>query len=150
MRYYKEGEILLSPTVPNVINPTHEQIVESGWFEFIDKEPKIDYSLSRVLKTEVINGVQNYEIVPLTALEIRNSSVPLSITPAQGRMMLLQMGLLTRVKEAVKNSTDEALIIFWEYALSWDRDNIHIAAMAGMLEMNEEQTDDFFIEANKT
>jgi len=150
MRYYKEGQILLNPTVPNVINPSHEQILESGWFEYIDKDPEFDYKLSRVLKTEVIKGVQNYEIVALTALEIRNSSVPFSITPAQGRMMLLQLGLLTRVKEAVKNSTDEALIIFWEYALSWDRDNIHIAAMAAMLEMTEEQTDDFFIEANKT
>jgi hypothetical protein len=77
------------------------------------------------------------------------SDVPFSITPAQGRMMLLQLGLLTTVKEAVENSTNEALIIFWEYALSWDRDNIHIAAMAGMLGMTEEQTDDFFIEAKK-
>jgi hypothetical protein len=59
------------------------------------------------------------------------------------------MGLLTRVKEAVKNSTDEALTIFWEYAGSWDRDNIHVAAMAGMLDMSEEQTDDFFIDAAK-
>jgi hypothetical protein len=149
MRYYKEGEMLLNPKVPNVINPTHDQIVESGWFEYIDNEPKIDYLLSRVLKTDVIKGVQNYEIVALTALEIRNSSIPFSITPAQGRIMLIQMGLLAAVKEAVKNSTDEALLIFWEYALSWDRDNIHIAAMAAMLEMTEDQTDNFFIEANK-
>jgi hypothetical protein len=77
------------------------------------------------------------------------SPIPFSITPAQGRMMLLQMGLLAAVKEAVKNSTDEALIIFWEYALSWDRDNIHIAAMAGMLGMTEYQKDQFFIEAKK-
>jgi hypothetical protein len=149
MRYYQEGQILLNPEVPNVINPTHEQIVESGWFEYIDNEPKIDYLLSRVVKTEVINGVQNYEIVALTDLEIRNSSVPFSITPAQGRMMLLQMGLLSTVKASIEYSNNEALTIFWEYALSWDRDNIHIAAMAGMLEMTEDQTDNFFIEAKK-
>ena len=77
------------------------------------------------------------------------SAIPFSITPSQGRMMLLQMGLLSRVKEAVENSTDEALTIFWEYALSWDRDNEHIAAMAGMLDMSEYQTDNFFIEAKK-
>jgi hypothetical protein len=77
------------------------------------------------------------------------SAVPFSITPAQGRMMLLQMGLLAAVKEAVEYSGDEALTIFWEYALSWDRDNIHIAAMAGMLDMSEQQTDNFFIEAKK-
>jgi hypothetical protein len=77
------------------------------------------------------------------------SPIPFSITPAQGRMMLLKMGLLAAVKEAVENSTNEALIIFWEYALSWDRDNIHIAAMAAMLDMTEYQTDQFFIEAKK-
>jgi hypothetical protein len=77
------------------------------------------------------------------------SQIPFSITPAQGRMMLLQMGLFKRVKEAVENSTDEALIIFWEYSLSWNRDNIHIAAMAGTLDMTEDQTDDFFIQAKK-
>jgi hypothetical protein len=77
------------------------------------------------------------------------SAIPLSITPTQGRMILLQMGLLAAVKEAVENSTDDALAIFWEYSLSWDRENIHIAAMAGMLGMTEEQTDNFFIQAKK-
>jgi hypothetical protein len=77
------------------------------------------------------------------------SPIPFSITPSQGRMMLLKMGLLAAVKEAVENSTDDALAIFWEYELSWDRDNIHIAAMAGMLGMIEDQTDDFFIQAKK-
>jgi hypothetical protein len=77
------------------------------------------------------------------------SAVPFSITPAQGRMMLLQMGLLSTVKASIEYSNNESLLIFWEYALSWDRDNIHIAAMAGMLEMTEQQTDQFFIEAKK-
>ena len=77
------------------------------------------------------------------------SPIPFSITPAQGRLMLLQMGLLSTVKASIEYSSNEALIIFWEYALSWDRDNIHIAAMAAMLEMTEDQTDDFFIQASK-
>jgi len=77
------------------------------------------------------------------------SPIPFSITPAQGRIMLLQIGLLTKVKEAVENSTNEAIKIFFEYAGSWDRDNIHIATMAVLLDMTEEQTDQFFIEAKK-
>jgi hypothetical protein len=77
------------------------------------------------------------------------SPIPFSITPTQGRMMLLQMGLLAAVKEAVENSTDDALEIFWEYSLSWDRENIHIAAMAGMMNMSEHETDTFFIQAKK-
>lgn len=77
------------------------------------------------------------------------SPIPFSITPAQGRMMLLEMGLLADVKAKVENSTNEALKIFFEYSGSWNRDNILIAAMAGMMDMSEEQTDDFFIEAKK-
>jgi hypothetical protein len=77
------------------------------------------------------------------------SEIPFSITPAQGRMMLLQMGLLSTVKASIEYSNNEALLIFWEYSLSWDRDNIHIAAMSAMLEMSEDQTDDFFIDAKK-
>jgi hypothetical protein len=64
-------------------------------------------------------------------------------------MQLLAMGLFAAVKSAVNNSTDEALAIFWEYALSWDRENIHIAAMAGMMNMSEHETDTFFIQAKK-
>lgn len=77
------------------------------------------------------------------------SEIPFSITPAQGRMMLLQMGLLAQVKLLLESSTDEALKIFWEYSGSWDRDNEHVSTMAGMQGMSEEQTDDFFIEAKK-
>ena len=84
-----------------------------------------------------------------TGEDVPVEEVPFSITPAQGRMMLLQLGLLAAGKEAVENSINEALRIFWEYSLSWDRDNIHIAAMAGMLGMTEEQTDDFFVDAKK-
>ena len=77
------------------------------------------------------------------------SPIPFSITPAQGRMKLLEMGLLNQVRSEISNSTDEALKIFWEYSLNWNRDNMHIQTMATLLGMTEEQTDTFFIEANK-
>jgi hypothetical protein len=104
---------------------------------------------------QVITTERNIEYITkeayilATGEDVPLEEVPFSITPAQGRMMLLQLGLLTRVKLAIENSTNEALTIFWEYALSWDRDNIHIAAMAGLLGMNDEQTDDFFVDAAK-
>jgi hypothetical protein len=84
-----------------------------------------------------------------TGKDVPVEEVPFSITPAQGRMMLLKMGLLAAVKAKVENSTNEALKIFFEYSGSWDRNNILIAAMAGMMDMSEEQTDNFFIEAAK-
>jgi hypothetical protein len=102
------------------------------------------------LNSEYINLYLNEDGVTYTLEGLSKwGNSPYTITPAQGRMMLLQMGLLSTVKASIEYSTDEALIIFWEYSLSWDRDNIHIAAMAGMLGMTEEQTDQFFIQAKK-
>ena len=108
-----------------------------------------DFSTINLEKWQVKGYVLNQDNESYTVELEWISAVPFSITPAQGRMVLLQMGLLAAVKEAVEYSGDEALTIFWEYALSWDRDNIHIAVMAGMLEMTEDQTDTFFIEAKK-
>jgi len=104
----------------------------------------------QVITTErSIEYITREAYILATGEDLPLEEIPFSITPAQGRMVLLQMGLLAAVKEAVEYSGDEALTIFWEYALSWDRDNIHIAVMAGMLEMTEDQTDTFFIEAKK-
>jgi len=108
-----------------------------------------DFSTINLEKWQVKGYVLNEDNESYTVDLEWFSEVPLSITPAQGRMMLLQMGLLAAVKEAVEYSGYEALRIFWEYALSWDRDNIHIQTMAGLLGMNDEQTDTFFTEAAK-
>jgi hypothetical protein len=108
-----------------------------------------DFSTINLTKWEVKSYAMNEDNETYTVDFEWISPIPFSITPAQGRMMLLKMGLLTRVKEAVQNSTNEALLIFWDYALSWDRDNIHIAAMATLLEMSEDHTDNFYIEAKK-
>jgi len=108
-----------------------------------------DFSTINLEKWQVKGYVLNEDNESYTVDLEWISEIPLSITPAQGRMMLLQMGLLAAVKKAVENSGYEALRIFWEYALSWDRDNIHIQTMAVMLDMTEDQTDDFFTEANK-
>jgi len=108
-----------------------------------------DFSTINLEKWQVKGYVLNEDSESYTVELEWISEIPFSITPAQGRMMLLQMGLLAAVKEAVENSIDGTLRIFWEYSLSWDRDNIHIAVMAGMLDMSEEQTDTFFTEASK-
>jgi hypothetical protein len=104
----------------------------------------------QVITTERnIEYITKEEYILATGEDVPIEEVPLSITPAQGRMMLLQMGLLASVKKAVENSTDEALSIFWEYSTQWDRDNMHIQTMAGVLDVSQDQTDTFFIEANK-
>ena len=108
-----------------------------------------DFSSINLEKWQVKGYVLNQDNESYTVELEWISLIPFSITPAQGRMKLLEMGLLSPVKSEISNSTDEALTIFWEYSLNWNRDNIHIAAMATLLGMTEEHIDTFFIEANK-
>ena len=108
-----------------------------------------DFSTINLEKWSVKGYVLNEDNESYTVELEWISEIPFSITPAQGRMMLLQMGLLTTVKSAVEYSGDRALRIFWEYALSWDRNSPHVKKMAWLLGMNDEQTDTFFTEANK-
>jgi hypothetical protein len=59
------------------------------------------------------------------------------------------MGLLDQVNAMVENSDDPALQIYWDYSLSWDRENPYISSMANLLGMGEEGLDQFFINASK-
>ena len=108
-----------------------------------------DFSSINLQNWQVKGYVLNQDNESYTVDLVWISPIPFSITPAQGRMKLLEMGLLSPVKSEISNSTNEALLIFWEYSLNWNRDNMHIATMATLLGMTEEQTDTFFIEANK-
>lgn len=71
-----------------------------------------------------------------------------SITPTQGRILLKRMGLLDQVNAMVEGSGDEALQIYWEYSLSWDRHNPYIASMANLLGMSEADLDNFYLQAS--
>ena len=108
-----------------------------------------DFSSINLQKWKVKGYVLNKDNESYTVELEWISPIPHSITPAQGRMQLLEMGFLSQVRSEISNSTDEALTIFWEYSLNWNRDNIHIETMATILGMAEEQIDTFFIEANK-
>ena len=69
--------------------------------------------------------------------------VPQSISPAQARMALNQLGLLTSVIQAVELST-EAVKIYWDYATEFRRDNQMLNDMAHSMGLNDSQLDDIF------
>jgi hypothetical protein len=73
-RYYKNGTITTRPTIPNVVNPSHETILANGWFEYIDNPPSYDSNTQRLQKTEVIEGVVQYEVIDLTPEEIEQNT----------------------------------------------------------------------------
>lgn len=73
-------------------------------------------------------------------------TVPLSITPRQVRLLLLQKNLLTDV-EIMISQQDDATKITWQYALEFKRNDPLLNQLATNLNLSQEQIDQFFIEA---
>lgn len=69
--------------------------------------------------------------------------VPAVVSAAQGRLALLDAGLLGTVKTAV-DQADEATQIWFEYATEWRRDHPILAALAAQLELSSSEIDDLF------
>jgi hypothetical protein len=150
MRYYKNGNITTSPTIPNVIAPSHETILANGWYVYVDNPPAYDTNTQKIERIDVIEGVQQYLIVDLTPEEIREMTVPQTITHGQGKLRLLYMGLLPTVEAMIAQAGQEEQI-YWEYWIEWRRDSAIINRLAPMIweTDTDAQLDDFFIEASK-
>ena len=73
--------------------------------------------------------------------------VPNTITPLQAKLQLLELGLLDEVDTLV--ATDRKVQLYWEYALTIERNNEVLLLMANTLGLTSEQLDDMFIQASK-
>jgi hypothetical protein len=75
-------------------------------------------------------------------------TVPVSITPRQCRLILMQQGLLSQV-EAMIATQDEATKITWAYATEFRRNDPLLNQLAANLTppLTSEQIDQFFIAA---
>lgn len=69
--------------------------------------------------------------------------VPSVVSAAQGRLALLNAGLLDQVKAAVEQA-DEATKIWFEYATEWRRDNAALNALGTQLGLSSGDIDDLF------
>lgn len=66
-----------------------------------------------------------------------------SVTPVQGRIALLNAGLLDAATAAVE-AAGGATAIWWEYATEWERNNSLLIAMGTSLGLTLEQIDQLF------
>jgi hypothetical protein len=150
MRYYKEGIITATPTIPNILNPTQEQILADGWFIYIDNPPPYDPLKEKLVRTEVIDGVQGYEVVELTPEEIREMTVPKSISQLQGKLQLDLMGLYLQVEAMIEQSGSQAKI-YWNTAANWERTSPILNRLAPLIwpVETENKLDEFFKQAVK-
>lgn len=75
--------------------------------------------------------------------EAERDRVPQRITRRQGRLALLEAGLLDAVQEAIAAAPREVRIT-WEDAVEWWRDDALIAAFARAMKLDDEQVDALF------
>lgn len=140
------------PNTMNYHNLPAEEHLKDGWRDVV--RPQIDSSIQYLgsLYYYEQEDVFTYQVLVKSPEQLeaeRRAQVPSTITPTQGRIQLKRLGLLAQVNTMVENATDEALQIYWEYALSWDRYNSYIIDLANLLGMSEEDLDNFFIQASQ-
>lgn len=73
--------------------------------------------------------------------------VPTSVTRAQARIALHEAGLLGQVEAAVAAHPYYPVRIWWADALTFERSNSYLAAIAVEMELTEEQVDALFVTA---
>jgi hypothetical protein len=153
-RYYKQNTITTKPTIPNVINPTQGTILDNGWYIYIDTPPSYDADTQKILKTDVVidgeEALQQYVIIDLTPEEIRERTVPATITNGQGKLQLYALGIYEQVEAMILQAGNEEKI-YWNDWDTWRRDSPIINRLAPMIWPNdtEQLLDQFFIEASK-
>ncbi len=72
-----------------------------------------------------------------------SAAVPFVVSAAQGRLALLDAGLLATVKAAV-DQADEATKIWFEYATEWRRDHPILAGLGAQLGLSSAEIDNLF------
>lgn len=131
---YEEGALTLTNNDGATLCYPYNPETQNGWS---NKEEALSYAYSRPM----------YFTKPLSEEEIRQLSVPNSISPRQARIVLLRAELLDDVEAAV--ATNREYQIYWEYALEIKRDDEMLRQMTAALGLTDEQVDGLFIEANK-
>ena len=79
--------------------------------------------------------------------------IPLSVSMAQARIALIDMGLIDKVQVTLNAIPDEKerakALAWWEYAQTVDRSHATVEALIKVLELSEAQVDDLFMIASK-
>jgi len=99
--------------------------------------------------TEIQQGLQ-YEVIEKQIEEIK--IVPESISQMKLRKQLILSGIsissIDVLIQSLPQPNKDLIYTMWEYAVVFDRTNPELNAMAGMLEITQEQLDEIFIKGN--
>lgn len=85
---------------------------------------------------------------PQPEIDLQNWRNSATCTPFQGRMALINGGLMSQVEAIIADpSTPEETKVAWEYAIQWRRASPLIENLGAALGLTAEQIDDLFKEA---
>lgn len=132
---------------------------KDGWRDYL--APVYDPATHRIgeLIYDKEKEVVTREVVKLTAEEleqIRKAQIPASITPTQGRVLLAQMpgskegeSLLHDVLALIPEDKTDPVFIYFEYAISWDRESQFVGQLAAALGLTDDAVDALFVAASQ-
>lgn len=109
-------------------------------------QPALDnvYEINRSLLDNINNPCYNPTTQTVTEHPVATAEqVPVSISPRQARLILLQNNLLAQVENIVA-SAPESIRIEWEYAIDIRRDSPLVESFASQLGLTKEQLDNMF------
>lgn len=98
-------------------------------------------------KFEYVEKVVEVDEEKIEEPKLDENNVPLSITPLQAKLQLLEIGLLDEVEELVKQ--DRRVEIYWTNAQKFNKDDEILKTMATALGLSDTQLDELFINASK-
>lgn len=139
-----------------------DHLESMGWYQVVKNNVDYDPN-SQILKGcdyKFENGqvyeipiFENFTPIPEKII-IKKETIPKNISAMQLRLWLFKNGILTSdVEKAIDSVEDESvrqeLMIKWEYASSFERNNMYIDYIASYLGLSEEDVDRVFLQGSK-
>ena len=125
---------------PNISIPDNADLTELGYIKIEETEMPIQEGFYAV-EVEPVNYKQTWELVPIV------EEIPQSVTRLQAKLALLDMGMLDAVEVLLNN--DRRAKIYWEDAVTLERQNPTLLGMASNLNLSEQDLDNLFLNASK-
>ena len=139
----------------------NEQITRTEWFKRPELVPSGDWykikewvtvydPATHMLGEKVLQvNSGGSPVYVWTIIPIPPPPVPAQIQMWQARAMLIRMGLIDRINQAIAASGNQEIINAWEYAPNVVRRSIFVAAIASALDLDDDTLDTLFIEGAK-
>ena len=125
---------------PEVSIPDNADLTDLGYIKIEDTEMPVMEGFYAV-EVEPVDYKQTWVLVPIV------EEIPQSVTRLQAKLALLDMGMLDAVEVLLNN--DRRAKIYWEDAVTLERQNPTLLGMASSLNLTEQDLDNLFLAASK-